>query len=127
MERQPEIYIYSGISDIEKLAERLGVNYIEKGVSVDLNRFKGMISKGTRVIVIDDDQMSLQVDKTIVELSGGVFYGFGDVKEALRELPNLDPDIILIDYYIRGSNLNGEKLIGKVKTLVLENRRTTEN
>lgn len=117
MEREPEILIYSGISDIEKLAKRLEVGYIEKGVSVDLDRFKGMISEGTRVVIIDDEPMTLRSDKTRVELLGGVFYGFEDVEEALRELPSLNPDIVLVDYYIRGSNLDGEKLIGKVKSL----------
>lgn len=52
---------------------------------------------GIRVLVIDDDKDSRSVAMTSLELSGATVHGAGSAGEALRQMADLEPTVIVCD------------------------------
>ena len=66
----------------------------------------------TRILIVDDDPMILDFLKLLLESEGYETFGAHDAKMALEELPNVDPEVVLLDYMM--PNMDGLQVLHDV-------------
>lgn len=71
--------------------------------------------EGKVVVVVNDSDIVREVLKRELELGGAIVHEFGDPFEALQEIPNLNPDVVVTDVIMPG--MSGAELVRELRRL----------
>ena len=69
--------------------------------------------RGKTILAVDDDEMILELIRTVVESAGGRFAGADGGQACIAALETLTPDLIIFDIKMQG--LDGMELLAHVR------------
>ena len=76
-----------------------------------------MEKRGPRVLLVDDEESSLQTLSVVLPPAGYTVYPVRNGKEALRRVQSIRPDLILLDFGL--SDIDGKQVIKRLREWVI--------